>query len=251
MKNSYSLRPRHLRDEEVKFKRGVLRSVIEVNRVNRGYEEIGYSAERQRYVEAALSHRHGSTTYCLNPYKKDVFVVLREADDHLQLDRPLIGLYPDTKWHSHQSDAMYWEGQRSILVGRCDGEVVSITCVDIRFISEDIASKTKYLSIGVGPFFVPAHLRGRAHSVEASIALSHFVSVLFQALYKILPANGILGGSVYPDYPDDADMLEVHPFVQQIVDKLQLVREMLACGYLSQSANKYSTIEFLPVTLER
>lgn len=251
MKSLYSLRSRHVRDDEVNFNKRILRTKIKVSRKNRGEEEIGYSIERQKHLESALSHEHGATTYLLNSYKKDVFAVLREADNHFQFERRLIGLYPDLKWSSHQSDDMYWEGQRSILVGRCDGEVVSITGLDVRFVSEAITSRTKYLSIGVGPFFVPAHLRGRGHSVEMSIALSYFCSVLFTALYKLLPVNGYLGGIVYPEYLTDANVQEVHPFVQQIFEKLQVVREMLVGGYLSQSVNYHSGIKLLPLTLER
>lgn len=250
MNTPYSLRPKHVRDDEVKFKKGIFRTAIEVTRENRAQEEISYSSDRKNHVEAALSHEHGPTTYRLNSYKKAVSAVLQKADEFFQLDRRLVDIYPDLKWHSRQTDDMYWEGQKSILVGRCDGKVVSIACLDIRFASDNISSTTKYLSIGIGPFFVPKDFRGRGHSIEMSIALSHICSVLLQALYNLLPANGTLGGSVYLDYlgGDYAD--EVHPFVEQVHDKLQVVHEMLSVGYLSRSANKHFTTKFLPVTLE-
>lgn len=250
MKKPPSLRYRHVIDNEVKFKNGKLRSAIEVNKENRGSEEISYSMDREKYVESALSHRHGPTTYRLNPYRKKVFTVLKEADEHFQLDKRLIELYPDLKWRGNQSDDMYWEGQRSIIVGRCGRNVVSLACLDLRFVSDAQDSRTKYLSVGLGPFFVPTALRGRAHCLEMSIAVAHLCTVLHTALYQLLPRTGCLGVSVYSDIPGDIESDFDHPFALQVYDKLVVMQELLATGYLFKHPSKCPKITFLPVTIE-
>lgn len=250
MKIPYKLKSDDIRDDEVKFHDGLLSTSIRVDYENRGHEEIGYSWEKEKFVEAALSHQHGPTTYYLEHAGDDVIEVLKDADVHFQNERRLIEKYADSTWSAHRDTHMLWEGQKSIIVGRCDGLIVGIACLDLRFISDDEASKTKYFSVGIGPFFVPPHLRGRAHSIELSIAVSHLCTVLLQALYHQVPAHGCLGVSLYPDYPGDEDAHEVHPFIEQVYDKLVLVREMLAGGYLSRCENKHAMINFLPVKLE-
>jgi hypothetical protein len=247
----HSLQPQDIQSNEVYFDNDILSVNIKVTRENRGKEEFGPEKGCEKDFEAALLHRHGPTFFSLNSNSNDVYAVLKEADEHFQLERPLINMYPDFEWRGQESDGMFWEGQKSILVGRCDGEVVSIACFDLRFVSDDISSTTKYLSVGVGPFFVPVHLRGRAHSLELSIAVSYFFSVAYRALFNLMPVNGCIGGSLYPEYPSDADMQEVHPFVEQILDKLQCVNEMLKNGFFSRVDRKHSTFKFLPVTLER
>lgn len=251
MQIQYLLRREHISSDEVSFYNGLLSTFITVTRENRGEEEIGYSQEQEARVEAALFHRHGPTTFHFSPAGDDVSDVMQMADTHFQLERNLKEKYSDSTWSAHERDAMTWEGQKAILVGRCNGSVVSIACLDLRFISDNQASKTKYFSVGVGPFFVPPLLRGRAHIIDASIAAGYFCSVLLQALYLQLPRYGSLGVSIYQDYPDDADSQEVHPYVQQIHDKLEIMRELLASGYFLQADSKHPTITFLPVTLER
>lgn len=245
------LRPEHVDSDEISFFNGLLSTFIEVTRENRADEEIGYAVEQAERVEAALSHRHGPTTFQLCSKGHDVSEVLDMADTHFQFERKLKEKYPDSTWSWHQRDEMIWEGQKSILVGHCDGHVVSVAALDLRFISDDHASKTKYLSVGIGPFFVPPLLRGRAHSVEMSIAIGYLCSVLQQALHKQLPTFGIFGVSIYTDYPEYSDSPEVPAFVQQICDKLEVTHEFLANGYDSKNSSRHPTITFLPVTLER
>jgi hypothetical protein len=251
MKNPIALRSDHVRDDEVSFHDGLFSSFIEVTRQNRGEEEIGYAPDQEARVEAALSHRHGNTTYQLNSQGEDVGMVLDMADSHFQFEWKLKDKYGDSEWSGYKNEHMSWEGQKSILVGRCEQRVVSIACVDLRFVYDDIASKKKYLYIGIGPFFVPEHLRGRAHCVEMSIAMAHLSTVLMRALCHQVPDFGYLGISVYPDYPEETDALEAHPFVLQVFYKLKLFREMLAGGYQTRRANIPAKINFLPITLER
>jgi hypothetical protein len=245
------MRPEHVRSDEVSYHNGLLSSFIEVTRKNRSEEEIGYEPDQEARVEAALSHRHNTTTFSLISQGQDVASVLELADADFQFEWKLKEKYRDTEWRGHHTDDMCWEGQKSIMVGRCDGEVVSIACLDVRFISDNQASKTRYLSIGVGPFFVPKHLRGRAHCIEMSISVACLCAVLQQALYLQLPRHGILGVSIFPDYPGDTESSKVHPFLMQIYDKIETVQQMLACGYLARLNNKHPTITFLPVSIER
>lgn len=251
MKVPYKLESKHVQDAEVKFQDGVLSTSIRVDRKNRGLEEIGYSWARERYVEKTLAHRHGPTTYQLENASDDLIEVLNEEDAHFQNASGLIEKYADTRWCGYQTDHHYWEGQKSILVGRCDGQVVSIACLDLRFISEHSDSRTKFLSIGIGPFFVPKQLRARAHSIEMSIAISHLSTVLFISLCRLMTLGGSLGGSVYEDYQCHTDEDEVHPFCQQVYDKLKVVHQMLGAGQLPRWTNNPATITFLPVILER
>lgn len=251
MKNPYALRANHVRENKVSFHDGLLSSYIEVTRQNRGEEKIRYASGQEARVKAALSHVHGATTYHLNSQGEDVATVLDMADSHFQFEWKLRDKYGDSKWSGYQNEHMSWEGQKSILVGRCDQCVVSIACVDLRFVYDNIASKTKYLYIGLGPFFVPERLRGRAHSLEMSVAVAHLSTVLLQALCHQVPDFGDLGINVYPDYPEETDALEAHPFVLQVFHKLVFCREMLVDGYQRRRANIPATITFLPITLER
>ena len=114
------------------------------------------------------------------------------------------------------------------MVGRCDGTVVGIVCLRMHFVTHHESSDVRFLNVGIGPFFVNPKMRGRAHAVEMSIAASHLSSVLLQALYAQMPKFGRMGVVVACDFVDPG--AQPHPFVEQIVQKIEVVQEMLGLG---------------------
>lgn len=244
------LLPQHIHSDEVRFNNGVLQCSITVDRDNREQEDIGYANEKEVQVESALAHPHGPTVFELDAEGDDVDEVLKLADAHFRTDSSLKQKYPGAPWSTRTEDEVNWEGQSSILVGRCDGTIVGIVCLRMHCVGAPESPDVKFLNIGIGPFFVPPNLRGRAHAIEMSIAASYLSSVLLDALYLQMPKFGRMGVVVASDVPDDTAE-EVHPFVDQIFQKILVTQEMLAFGGVFPNDAKWRTITFYPPRLER
>ena len=214
---SISLRPEHLKDDEVRFISGALKSNITIDRDNCDQEQISYWPLREDRMEAALAHTHGPVVFELDAEGDDVDEALKLADAHFCLDTSLKQKYPGGPWSNRTEDGADWEGQRSILVGRCDGAVVGVACLRMFFVTPYKSARAKVLAIGIGPFFVPPNMRGRAHAIEMSIASSRLGSALLLALYSQLPKFWSMHVLLAFDCSDYYK--ETHPFVEQIFKK--------------------------------
>lgn len=246
---SISLLPQHLQSDEVRFINGVLQCAITVAREDRGQEDIRCPNEKEVQMESALAHPHGPTVFELDAEGEDVHEVLKMADAHFQLDTPLKQKYPGGPWSIRTEDGGDWEGQRSILVGRCEGSVVGIACLRMHFVTPYKSAEFKVLGIGIGPFFVPPNLRSRGHAIEMSIASGHLSSMLLLALYSQLPKFGKMAPLLGFDFSDHYE--GTHPFVDQILRKIVVTQERIRLGEILENDVKRGTIFIFPPLLER
>jgi hypothetical protein len=239
------LLPAQLNTPEVAIDRGIISCLITVDENNIAEEDIGGPEEKIERINKAQSHRHPASYFVLdaNHIEVEKCVDLLDSKCHAASSIRQKYLQPGLLKTKQSLDQ---NGQNSILSGYSADELIGLVCIGMHFAQRPDSINKKDFVVTIGPFYVPENKRGCAHSIEMSIAVSHLVSVLMEAIYDQLPTRGDMGVVLKCDYSWENADEEVHPFVEQIYQKIELTQEMLMCGFLGYRDAKLETITFRP-----